>query len=178
MGPLETSCLLSFRGSAYCDTSADGFGTFPDLRRRISPQSTKVEGQNVLRLHRGGVRQTTRYLRLSRTSKRAVANVLFPNRVVAAPSPFFVRPSKDLCRGGLELAVRVPRPAPQDLGGVMRVTRNDRRSAASRRRPIKCPLVATQNADGGEAQKEGPVGSCLRRATEHSRVTPALLARE
>jgi len=28
------------------------------------------------------------------------------------------------------------------------------------------------------AQKEGPVGSCRRRATEHSRVTPALLARE
>src|SRR5262245_24172758 len=45
MGPLETWCLLSFRGSAYCDTSADGFGTFPHLRRRISPQSTTADGQ-------------------------------------------------------------------------------------------------------------------------------------
>src|SRR5262245_58908356 len=49
MGPLETWCLLSFRGSAYCDTSADGFGTFPHLRRRISPQSTTAYGQNGLR---------------------------------------------------------------------------------------------------------------------------------
>src|SRR5262245_17888487 len=49
MGSLETWCLLSFRGSAYCDTSADGFGTFPNLRRRISPQSTTADGQNVLR---------------------------------------------------------------------------------------------------------------------------------
>src|SRR5215475_4389701 len=49
MGPLGTWCLLLFRGSAYCDTSADGFGMFPHLRRRMSPQSTTADGQNVLR---------------------------------------------------------------------------------------------------------------------------------
>ena len=70
--------------------------------------------------------------------------------------------------------------APQNIGSVTRVT-----PQAS----TPGPHLSSSADDGAHwwlhgklmaasAQKEGPVGSCRRRATEHSRVTPALLARE
>src|SRR5262245_44274593 len=74
MGPLETWCLLSFRGSAYCDTSADGFGRFHTFAGGFPHSPQRPMGKTCCVAPRRNSADDS-LLALLTKSKRAVSSV-------------------------------------------------------------------------------------------------------